>query len=180
MILAVIVAAALAFGVASLGFPAQMATMFERTGAYSVAMRYASLAYTYKPTMQNLERCVNDSVFCGDNGNTVNYGEMLLSRGEFEEYYAQIPGAKQFITGSIARAYYANGNKQQALATAQNAVGKGFPKPNALGALALSAYDASDREFMDSLIAAVRLCTPVSPEENQYKQDIITLLSTQK
>lgn len=177
-LLIAILALGVAFGVASLGFPAQMAGMFENMGAYSFATGYASLAYTYSGKTEDLARCVDDSIFAHDDKNIVSFGDKLLADGGFGDYCSGRTGYKQFVTGSIACAKYRRGDKEGALNTAGNALGsEGFPRPNALGALCLAAYDAQDREFMDELYAEVSARTPSDEGESGYLSDILQLLN---
>ena len=85
-LLALIIVLALAFVGLSLGYPSGMAGFFENCGMYSFAKGYASLSYTYSGNISDLARCFNDGVMAGDDGNTANRGNELISNEKFEEF----------------------------------------------------------------------------------------------
>ncbi len=190
-LLALIIAAILAFGVASLGFPAQMATLFENMRAYNFAAGYASLAYNYSGRTEDLARCVDDSILAEDHTNIINYGGELVARDDFSEYAAERTASERenlpeglkdkydyynVIYGNIARAKYESGDKDGALATAKESMEQlsGFPVNNALAALAVTAH--SDKPFAEELYNAVREITPTS-DQLAYYSEVIAILT---
>lgn len=194
-LLAVIIAAVLAFAVASLVFPQHMATVFERTGNYSFATGYASLAYKYNDTTANLARCVDDSILAEKDAKIVKFGDWLVEADDFDEYcasrnqaaYEKAEGSdvdfstydyRQIVYGNLARAKYARGDKQGAFDTAvQGMTGvAGFPINNSLAALALRVYEAKDSEYMQNLRNVLQNITPANEVESGYLQDVIAIL----
>lgn len=183
--MAVIIAIFVAFGTASLGFPQHMATLFEKMGAYSFATGYAGLAYTYKGTVENLARCVDDSIFAHDDANIVNYGNKLVEREDFDAYCEQrneaLDGAVdyyQYIYGNLACAIYSRGDKDGALDAAKNAMQKvsGFPANNALAALAIRSAKNSDTEFSATLYNLIKDIEPTLDQQNYYDVVISILI----
>jgi len=84
-LLAVIIALVLAFGIASLGFPRQMAQMCENVGNYSMAVSYSSLAYKYSGDVEDLARCAEDSIFAKNDKKIVDYCQKLTEHKDFEK-----------------------------------------------------------------------------------------------
>ena len=183
----VIIALIIAFATASLGFPKQMATMFEDMGAYSFATGYAGLAYKYSGTVENLARCVDDSILAKDDADIVNYGEKLVKRKDFLSYSQKRTAASSgvdyyhFVYGNLARAKYSRKNKDGALITAQASMQdkSDFPLNNALGVLAAQAVKKSDREFCKKLSEAIIGKFNPSDEKQQKYYDAVEIILNQ-
>ena len=190
-LLALIMAAVLAFAVASLAFPAHMATLFENMRAYNFAVGYAGLACGYSGTTENLARCLDDSILAGDRVNTVNYGKELVLREGFLEYSQSRTAAERenlpaelrekydyynVVYGNIARAQYENGDKDGALQTATDSMANlfGFPVNNPLAALAAAA--SGDKSFAGQLYSAVKAITPTA-EQQAYYDEVVAILT---
>ncbi len=190
-LLALLIAAIIAFGVASLGFPAQMATLFENMRAYNFASGYAGLAYVYAENTPNLARCLDDSILAGDNFNVVNYGDKLVQREDFTEYAAKRTQDEReklpedlrqsydyynIVYGNLACAKYAEGDKDGAMDTANASMEKleGFPVNNALAALALASRE--DKPFAERVYTAIKAIEPTAEQQNYYNA-VITILS---
>lgn len=175
-VLIVLIALFMAFGVASIAFPQHMATLFENMGAYSFATGYSGLAYAYKKSTANLARCVDDSILAHDDENIINYGEMLIARNDFEEFASA--EYKQFITGNLACAKYNKGEKDSALEIAKNAMAgvEGFPKNNALAALAIRAAQKKDALVKEELYKIIIEIVPTE-EQTDYHGAVIAILT---
>lgn len=165
------VLALVAFGIASLGFPSEMAGLCERSGNYSMATGYASLSYTYSKNVNDLNRCFIDSVYAKNDNDIVKFGDELISNEKFEEICENnskkvtaengteiIIDYKQYVHGNVAAAKYRKGNGEEALKTAKNAMDgvQGFPKNNALSSLALAVIDAGDADFAKTLLEEIQ------------------------
>lgn len=192
-LLVLIIAAILAFGVASLGFPAQMATLFENMRAYGFATGYAGLAYSYSGTVENLSRCVDDSILAGDHINIVNYGEQLVGREDFIDYAAERTQRERenlpeelkqsynyynIVYSNLVCAKYDNGDKDGALTTANESMKHlgGFPVNNALAALAIRAKQRADSVFAEKIYSAVKAITP-DADQREYYDAVIAILT---
>ena len=192
-LLVLIIAAILAFGVASLGFPAHMATLFENMRAYNFAAGYAGLAYSYSGTIEDLSRCVDDSILAGDRRNVINYGEQLVAHNDFLSYAgARTEGEREklpenlkdsydyYLTvyGNLTVAKYGQGDKAGALETAKAAMNnlEGFPVNNPLAVLAVYAAINSDNEFSEQLYGAVSSVSPTA-EQQSYYESVIEILT---
>lgn len=193
-ILAIIIFLVAAFTVASLGFPQHMATLFENLGNYSFATGYASLAYTYSGTYENLARCVDDSILAGDDGNIVNFASRMVDNKGFEEYCLKRDeetknnlgkygvsattdfSYKQYLMGNLACSQYALGDKDAAIETAENAMkGLSFPANNVYVMLTRRAYAANDKEMKDKLYEIISNLEVAFEEEN-YRSAVLQIL----
>lgn len=193
-ILVVLIAAVLAFGVASLGFPQHMATFFENTGNYRFATGYASLAYTYSGTFDNLARCVDDSILSGSDSNIVNFASRMVQDDRFDEYCEERDkiiaetlsknnvtastnySYKQYIMGNLACSMYVLDDADGALEIAKTAVkGVGFPSNNALVMLAQRAVTNSDEDMKNKLREIIKEIQ-VAPDETEYRDSVIEFL----
>lgn len=178
----VIIALAIAFGIASLGFPQHMATMFERMGSYSFATGYASLRYTYTGEMPDLARCVEDSLLAKSDSNVVSFGDRFISdRQAFEEYCTTRTDFKwdyrQYILGGLSVSKYRTGDSDgaiEAVILALSAV-SGFPVPNAAGDLAQE-IKSSDAQLKSRLYSIVLERVP-SESESAYHTAVLRVLS---
>ncbi|MDE7083014.1 MAG: hypothetical protein K2O89_04855 [Clostridia bacterium] len=157
-----------AFGIASLGFPSEMAGLCEKSGNYSLATGYASLSYTYTGNVNDLNRCFLDSVYAKNDSDIVKFGDKLISDEKFEEVCNLMNGQpskvegvtidyKQYVHGSVAAAKYRSGNKEEALKTAIAAMDgvEGFPINNALAILSLQVISDGDTDTANSLLAEI-------------------------
>lgn len=203
-LLAVIIAIIIAFGVASLAFPAGMASVFESMGNYTLATGYASLAYTYSPTTENLSRCVEYSILAGDDGNIMSFAEKLVEADDFDDYCASVDEAvnsscekkygktykeqygyaysyRQFVYGHLACAQYNRGKKNEAIATAEAAMGgdfSSFPRNNALFALARRYGEKQDTDSSkDKLLEVLQKFHPIDENEAEYLSVAISYLT---
>lgn len=182
-VLIVIIALIVAFITASLGFPQHMATMFEKMGSYSFATGYAGLAYKYNGTVENLARCVDDSVFADDDANIVNYGDKLVAREDFIEYSEKRTEDSgidyyHFVYSNLARAKYNRGNSDGAFETAQESMqdATDFPVNNAFAVLAIRSVETSDKEFSEKLLNEIVKFEPAADQLNYYNA-VIAILS---
>lgn len=167
-LLAAVIILCLAFGVASLGFPAKMAGFFEKCGNYEFATGYASLNYTYSHKTADLARCFNNSAMAKNNGNVIHFGNMLLADEGFDTYCKENAGYRQFACGKIACARYVMGDGKTALKLAEETVlGEGgFPKNNALVSLMLAAE--KDKEMLSAIKTAMEKVSPAESEAEYY------------
>lgn len=182
-LLAAIIAILVVFAAVSLGFPQHMATMFENLGSYSIATGYAGLAYKYNGTVENLARCVDDSIFAGSDANIVKYGEKLVTCGDFAEYSVgrtEESGIDyyHFVYSNLACAAYNRGDKDGAFERAQESMQDvdGFPENNALAALAIRSVESSDGQFSQKLYQEILTKAPTA-EQQDYYLAVIDILS---
>lgn len=182
-LLGIVIAVIVAFGVASLGFPSAMASMWENFGNYSFATGYSSLAYSYSGSAEDLAQCLKYSVLAENNADTVKYGDKLIAHEDFEAVcrsrdeentastdYAG--GYKQFVCGRVALAKYASGDFDGALSCALYAMEgvSDFPAGNALIVLSLEIIRLSDDGAAQSVLALLENYAPSGEvQENAYE-----------
>lgn len=176
-ILAVLIALVLAFGILSLGFPAQMASICENMGNYTFATGYASLNYTYTGKISDLARCVDDSILSENEADIVSFGDKFIAdKQAFRAYCAEREANDsrfsytQYVLGSLTAAKYARGDRDGAVEVALFAMEgiENFPAPNALGILASRAIEKGDSQTMDELYSEAQKHTPAVGEEEYY------------
>ncbi|MDE7167493.1 MAG: hypothetical protein K2O28_01440 [Clostridia bacterium] len=173
LIVAVIVL--VAFGVASLGFPSEMAGLCEKSGNYSMATGYASLSYTYTKDVNDLNRCFLNSVHANNDSDIVKFGDKLIADEKFAEVCEKAESTvqieadyKQYVYGRVAAAKYRNGKKDEAFDTAVAADVQGFPKNNALAILAVQVIESKDKDMANKLLAEVGNHTPAEGDSDYH------------
>ena len=169
LLLAVVVL--VAFGVASLGFPSDMAGLCEKSGNYAMATGYANISYTYTKDVNDLNRCFLDSVHAHNDGNVIKFGEKLIADEKFSEVCESTASLvetdyKQYVYGRLAAAKYRKGNKDEAVQLALNAMEgvSGFPKNNALAVLSVQVIESGDKDTANILLAEVNSRIPAEGE----------------
>ncbi len=184
-LLVVVVVVLVAFGVASLGFPSDMAGLCEKSGNYSMATGYASLSYTYSKDVNDLNRCFTDSVYAGNDSDIVKFGDKLIADEKFTEVCESITvikvkigdeeievpiDYKQYVYGRLAAAKYRSGKKDEALELAKTAMEEvsDFPKNNALAILSLQVSESGDKDMADKLLLEVQTRTPADEDKAYY------------
>ena len=189
-LLIVAVVVLVAFGVASLGFPSDMASLCEKSGNYSMATGYASLSYTYSKDVKDLNRCFTDSIYAKNDGNIVKFGDQLIGDEKFSEVCESITvikvivdkkeierpiDYKQYVYGQVAAAKYRMGDKAQAMETAQEAMTEveGFPANNALAILSLQVIQSGDKGTAKELLNEI---TSKHQDESDYYNVLISEL----
>lgn len=190
-LLIVAVVVLVAFGVASLGFPSDMASLCEKSGNYSMATGYASLSYTYSKDVNDLNRCFTDSIYAKNDGNIVKFGDQLIEDEKFPELCESITAIKvktngkeieipidykQYVCGHVAAAKYREGNEEQALETAKTAMAdvEGFPSNNALAILSLQVIQDADKGTAKELLSEI---TANHRDESDYCKVLIDELT---
>ncbi len=179
-VLFVAVLALVAFAVASLGFPSEMAGLCEKSGNYSLATGYASLSYTYTGDADDLNRCFLDSVYAKNDSDIVKFGDKLIADEKFQEVCDKnsktlaaengtviVIDYKQYVCGNVSAAKYRSGKIDEALQTASTAMEgvQGFPKNNALAILSLQVINRGDKDTAGKLLAEI---ANHADTENEY------------
>ena len=115
---ALALAALLVFSLWILCSPQSMATASEKAGNYSFAVTCADLKYKYSKSSGDLARCVQDSIFAGDDAKVVKYGESFLNKSDFEQTCeSRGENFKVFVCGNIAVSQYRTGSLEKAVST---------------------------------------------------------------
>ncbi|MDE6667841.1 MAG: hypothetical protein K2K38_05790 [Clostridia bacterium] len=160
-LLIVAVVVLVAFGIASLGFPSEMAGLCEKSGNYSMATGYANLSYTYSKNVNDLNRCFADSIYAKNDNDIVKFGDKLIADEKFSEVCENAEKVvelqvnyKQYVCGHVSAAKYRRGNKDDAFNTATAAMEgvEGFPKNNALAMLSLQVIESRDKDTAAKLL----------------------------
>lgn len=182
-LLAVAFAALVAFGIASLGFPSEMATLCEGTGNYSMATGYSSLAYAYSNKAEDLNRCFANGLHAKNDGSIIKYGDKLVKDERFKEICeansktVPTPNGgevkidyKQYVYGNLACAKYRQKDKDGAFSCADEGMNglDGFPVNNALAVLSLQVIESGDGETAKLLLEKINKFTPKAAEEAYF------------
>lgn len=132
-IAALAIAAAAVFSLWLVCSPSTMADSCERTGNYSLAATCAELNFKYTKKMDDLARCVEDSILSGKDKLIVKYGEKMTEDEKlFAKFceekdrfisgtdYAQYAlGYRIYLCGHLAVSEYRTGNFDKGLAVAK-------------------------------------------------------------
>ena len=181
----IILAAILAvFAVFNLAFPQHMATLTEGMGNYSLAVKYASLRYSYTHDSGDLARCFDDAVLSGNDGYIIKYGEELINCDKFDEVCesrnqgANILDYKQRVFGKVAVSYYNTGKKEEAVALAFDANGyNSFAYGNAVMTLAVAVRAANDSQYCAKLVSELNKVEPEIEVEQAYIDMVVKSLN---
>ncbi|MBD5584767.1 MAG: hypothetical protein HDQ88_06775 [Clostridia bacterium] len=185
-LLGVIIALLVAFAIASLGFPASMATLFENWGDYSTATGYASLNYSYTKKPDDLARCVQDSIISKNDNDIIKYGEQFIELKEFDEVCARKSeeyklSFNQLVYGNLACAKYRQGYKETALKYAKDGYAKvkeeGFIPGNAIAQLSVQVAEKSDKATAEKLLEEVNSVTFVGDGNAEYYEAVKSVLT---
>jgi len=174
------------FAVFNFAFPQHMATVAEGIGNYNIAVKYASLRYTYTRSGEDLARCFDDSVFLGNDDYIIEYGEKLKNRDDFQEICEntneKVGGGYDYehrVYGKLSVSYYNKGRKEEAVALAYEANGTdSFAYGNALMSLSSVARSAKDAATCSLIIEKLDSLNPVKEEEIKYVKEVRTSLRT--
>lgn len=174
-----------AFCVLNLAFPQYLATFTEDIGNYTLAVKYASLRYTYTGDVYDLARCVDDAILSEKDELILDYGEKLLD----DQNYAEVVEYKNtnvlngvmdydtFVCAKVAVAKYAMGDFDGALALAQRSNGAtSFKKGNAVAALSVRVRANKDAPAAKKLLDALDGIIPSEDEEIKFKDELYRLV----
>lgn len=108
----------------NIAFPQHMATFAEQIGNYDMALKYASLRYTYTGDVYDLARCVEDAILAGDDESVVNFGNQFFARDDSDEALESLEEESginyAFVFGSgLSGALYSTGDFAGALSLAE-------------------------------------------------------------
>ncbi|MGN0818118.1 MAG: hypothetical protein ACI4L9_04030 [Candidatus Coproplasma sp.] len=176
-----------AFCVLNLAFPQHVATFTEDIGNYDLAVKYASLRYTYTGDSYDLARCVDDSILSEKDEYILEYGEKLLSCQDYAEVVEYkntqvLNGVMDydcFVSGKVAAAKYRQGDFDGALELAKKSNGtQSFKKGNALAALAVEVRAQRDAQSAKKLLVVLDGIDCSEEEENIFKAELYKQLNT--
>lgn len=180
-IVAVIIAAILAFAVASLGFPRSMAGICEGFGNYSLATSYSSLSYKFTGDINDLYNCANYGILANDDGKITYYCAMFYEHDGFEEFCEGNAGVKQRVLSNLAAAQYRQGEKDKALNTAEAAMDgvSDFPAGNAISKLCVEVGKSYDKQTAQKLLKLTEDggFVPTAEQVNSYN-NVKNILNT--
>lgn len=132
-----------------------------------MALKYASLRYTYTGDVYDLARCVEDAILSGDENSIVQYGNEFYSRDDCDETLEALEAESginyAFLFGSsLSKARYATGDFDGALSLAVELNGGsdtfeyGCPLMS-LAASVISNRDAANGSAMAETLSALNL-----------------------
>lgn len=176
------------FTIFNFAFPQHMATFSEGIGNYNLAVKYASLRYSYTHEIDDLARCFDDAVLWKNDKYIIQYGEELIKSDGFDELCASKSQSgssyayRQRVLGKISISYYNTGKKGKAVELAASANGyTGFAYGNALMSLASVVKAANDSEVCGLLIKKLDEINPVSQDElstlNEVKSSLRAIVA---
>lgn len=169
------------FAIFNFAFPQHMATLTEGMGNYSLAVKYASLRYSYTGDVDDLSRCFDDAVLLGNDKYVLEYGEKLTNSREFGEICAkknaQIGVGYDYrhrVLGKLAVSKYNLGKIEEAVELAADANGTdSFAYGNALMSLSAAARSKKDAQTCAILIEKIDKIEPISETDINYKKEVL-------
>ncbi|MDE6867702.1 MAG: hypothetical protein K2J83_00955 [Clostridia bacterium] len=161
---ALALAALLVFSLWILCSPQTMATASEKTGNYSFAVTCADLRYKYTKKTDDLARCVQDSILCGNDELIVKYGESFIAKDDFEEVCeSRGENFKTYACGNIALSQYKTESLEKAVSTCEKGGALSFIK------LTVAVAESGSGEDRQALITALENQTPSETITNLLK-----------
>jgi hypothetical protein len=185
-VMIILIALIILFAVFNFAFPQHMATACERLGNYSLAVKYASLRYTYTRDADDLSRCVNDSILSGKDEYIADFGEQMLELDTFDELVAQngngYPGGvdyNQYLSGKVAASKYATGDFDGAFEIAFKANGdSSFASGNPLMVMSIRIISEKDKTGASQMAEGLQKVSPEDEGEQTNLRELIKRLRT--
>ncbi len=181
--LIILCAAVLIFGIVSFACPQHMATFAEQIGNYGIALRYASLRYTYTDDTGDLARCVEDAILAGDDSSVIKYGDEFFEKEDCEQVALELYIDTNIdyyglFSSELVKAYYATGEFGHALELAEdfNDGTDAFEYGCPLMSLAISVISGGDGENAGAMIESLQQLSPSDETQIQYLNDVIERL----
>lgn len=185
-ILIILAVAVVGFGIFNFAFPQHMATFAERVGNYGMAVRYASLRYSYTGDTRDLARCLEDAILADDDASVVRYGNEFFGKSDRAQVMYELTADSMdseglvvdylnFFGGGLVGARYATGDFNGALSLALelNGGASEFVYGCPLMSLAAEVVGGEDRVNAPALLSALQGITP-SDEEQAEMLRILT------
>lgn len=187
----VFAAAAIALVILFFGFPQTAADMFEKTGDYKSAARFAVIRYSRTGDVDDLGRVVMDSILADDDPYVEKYGQELIKKDGFSEYCARedeyyasrgeakyTSSIKQFICGEVSCSVYRLGDFDKGFQIAKEAFGKTdeFPRGNAIAALSVEVCVRGDGQSAEIIYEFLQSGYNLPQGQNEYLNSIKTQL----
>lgn len=176
------------FAIFNFAFPQHMATLTESMGNYSLAVKYASLRYSYTHDCADLARCVDDSILLGNDAYILQYGEEIIAHGDFDEYCRkkeeEMGGGYDYrskVLTKVAVSYYNTGRVRQAIDIASELCGtSSFGYGNALMALCARIKSNSDASSAALVLPVLEGISPTEELERGYLTQVIASMRSVK
>lgn len=172
-----------AFIIFNFACPQHMATFAESIGNYGLALRYASMRYSYTSDTRDLARCVEDAVFAEDNASVIEYGGMFFEKDDCAQVMYDLTlennvNYLNFFGGALVSAHYAEGDFSAALDVASDLNGtESFAAGNPLIALASAVISSSDAANAPALVAVLQGVSPEDGEQSELLSEVLADLS---
>lgn len=174
------------FAVFNFAFPQHMATVTESMGNYSLAVKYASLRYHYTKDCDDLARCFDDSVLCGNDKYVLDYGNRLIEHQGYEqvcrEKNLRQTGSRydydHWVMSKIAVSTYNTGKPYEAiqLAAADNGT-ESFEDGNALMAVCVRIKGEKDKDAATEMVKVLEGIHPVNSTESGSLTEFLAVMS---
>lgn len=172
------------FAIFNFAFPQHMATFTEGIGNYPLAVKYASLRYSYTGDGEDLSRCFDDSVLAENDVAVVEYGDKLIARSDFDRLCFERDNKmgvgydyRHSVYRKLAVSYYRTGRKEESVELASKANGTlSFTYGNALMSLSAVVRSANDGATCALIIKKLEGLTPSVEQEKGYVKEVTNSL----
>lgn len=164
IVLAVAVAGFIIFNFA---FPQHMASFAERVGNYDMALKYASLRYSYTGSTDDLARCFEDAILAGDDEAILEYGDEFFEKDDHVAVMVDLSVKRELdysdlFGGSLASARYGAGDIEGAMELCGMLYAGSITASCPYTALAASVVSAADAEGAAQLLDVLQDLEPQS------------------
>lgn len=166
IVLAVLV---VAFVIFNFAFPQHMASFAEKIGNYDMAVRYASLRYSYTGDTDDLARCFEDAILADDNELIIEYGDQFFEKDDHAQVMVNLSLDREIdyydlFGGGLTRARYETDNFSGALELALDLYDdtKSLTYSCPLTSLAASVVNNNDTQNAPALLDALEGISPTN------------------
>ncbi len=176
-LIAIVTLLAFMIGTLCLAFPSTMMELTYDLGMEKSSIHFAERAYKWSDDVYYIAYATEVAIERESADKIVEDGDKFIADDGFSVYCDEKGGIyEQYIYGQVVLAKYEKGDKTSAVATAFEAVQDGFPKNNAVVALAVKALRAGDGETVLRIHGEMlKMQDGVADTDKAYFSEILAL-----
>ncbi len=166
----------LSFFTLSTCFPSVLSNVAFNVGNKNTCLKYSEKQYEKTNSISDLDTLVYRCVWAENDSKTIKYANEMLNHPEFENYSQNKgSGYTNYVAGIYCNALYENGQKDVAINTAFQYLGKEFITPNPVSSLCYLAYKDKDLLSLESILTkldGVEQTQSITNAKNEIKNKI--------
>ena len=185
-LLAIVLLAAIAFGLAAWLYPSTMMQISYEVGNDTGAMKYAYRAYERTDEVYYLAYATEVAIGMDDNEDIEYYAEKFVADENFTAYCAEMDAKmqangvsgsyRQYVYGKLVVAEYERGAKTDSKTHAKEAIGAGFAENNAMVALLLTAMEKGDVQTVGEVVTEMQNLQLPDGADKTYLSSLLSAL----